>query len=306
MIIFLYGQDDFRSSRKLKEIIEHYQQVHQSKMGLNLLDLEEQSFEDFRDRFQTKTIFQQTKLFVLKNAFTNKDFEKGFLDQKTKFLQSKNVIVFYQRGEVDKKDPLFVFLNKKAKVQKFEPLKQKELLAWIIEGFDQRKRKIKLPVAKLLLQFTGNDLWRISREIEKLAVFKKGEILKKDVELLVHPDLEQNIFKTIDLIAWNRKKEALNSIQQHLEKGDSPLYLLSMISYQFRRMLVMKDHLRNGGSIWHLGWHPFAAKKTYYLSKRFTFDRLKDIYQKILKTDLEIKSGRIDPETGLELLLSQI
>ena len=54
------------------------------------------------------------------------------------------------------------------------------------------------------------------------------------------------------------------------------------------------------------GLHPFVVKKTYYAVQQFTFKELQEIYQKIFKIDLEIKTGKIEPATALDLLVSEL
>jgi DNA polymerase III delta subunit len=52
--------------------------------------------------------------------------------------------------------------------------------------------------------------------------------------------------------------------------------------------------------------HPFVVKKSYQQANKFTLQELKKIYQKIFKADLDIKTGKITPETALDLLLTEI
>jgi DNA polymerase III delta subunit len=54
------------------------------------------------------------------------------------------------------------------------------------------------------------------------------------------------------------------------------------------------------------GLHPFVVQKSSYLCNQFSMSDLKKIYQKIFQVDSEIKTGKIDSEMALELLLSGI
>jgi len=151
----------------------------------------------------------------------------------------------------------------------------------------------------------------MSNEIKKLASFKNNKTVRtEDIKLLVRSKIETDIFKTIDAIADKNKKQALNLLHKHLEKGDSPLYLLSMINYQFRNLLAVKDLIEKqipyNIILKRSGLHPFVVKKSYYQSQKFTFQELKKIYQKIFKKDLDIKTGRIQPEIALDLLIAEI
>lgn len=305
MIIFLYGEDDFRSQQKLNEIIKHYKKIHQTGFNLKYFDFEKQEFNDFRDSFQTKSMFREKKLFVLKNFFSNQEFKQKFLANKNQFLNSQNTIVFFQKGEPNKKNSLFLFLNKKAKTQQFRPLKIGQLENWIKKELKSQETPIESPALKLLISYSNNNLWQLSNEIKKLVHYKAStknkKITKQDIEKLVAPKIELNIFKTIDAIAEKNKQKALFLIRQHLEKGESPLYLLAMISFQFRNLLMVKEK-----STRSLNMHPFVLRKSLWLSQKFTFQQLKQIYQKIAQIDLGIKTGKIEPGLALDLFIAGI
>ena len=127
---------------------------------------------------------------------------------------------------------------------------------------------------------------------------------------MVRSKIETDIFKTIDAIAEKNKKRALELLHKHLEKGDSPLYLLSMINYQFRNLLIVKDFIERCKPyniiLRKSGLHPFVVKKSYYQSQKFSFQELKKIYRKVFQIDLNIKTGRIESEMALDLLIAEI
>jgi DNA polymerase-3 subunit delta len=161
--------------------------------------------------------------------------------------------------------------------------------------------------------FTGLDkklhfhLFEFSHSKNKLSCYKVGgTVNKEDVEKLVRPNTENEIFKTIEAIASKNKKLALSLMHKHLENGDNALYLLSMIAYQFRNLLIIKELSAQGGQAKNSGLHPFVVQKSSYLCNQFTIEHLKKIYQKIFQVDSDIKTGKIEPELALDLLLSEI
>jgi len=117
MIIFLFGKDSFRSLKKLKEVINKYQEKYEKSLSFEEFN-SNTNFKDFRDQFQTKSIFQENKLLVLKDIFSNSKFKKEFLESEIDFAKSKHIIVFRETEEVKKKDPLFVYLKKKQQVSR--------------------------------------------------------------------------------------------------------------------------------------------------------------------------------------------
>jgi len=346
MIIFLYGQDTYRSRQKLKEIIEQYKKIHKSGLNLICLDGENLKFEDFRDTTRQTPMFAEKKLLILSNIFANQDFKEKFFKDSKDFLELKDTILFYEENEISGEDKFFNFLKSKTETQSFQPLGGEKLKNWARQEFSKLKTEISPEAVNRLINFVGDDLWRLSNEIKKLVNYRaspqrgeggkenevffdckkegKGEedrsssspfaatreINVEDIELLVKPKIETAIFKTIDAIAQKNKKQALSLIHQHLEKGDSPLYLLSMINFQFRNLLMIKDLVERRRPYYSIlkttRLHPFVVKKSCQQASKFTLPELKKIYQKIFQADLNIKTGRTGPEMALDLFLTEI
>jgi len=312
MIIFLYGQDTYRSRKKLDEIIEGYKKIHKTGLNLKQLSVKETRFQDFSDKLKITSMFDEKKLIVLENIFFNQRFQEEFLKNAKDLIKSKDIIIVYEKDSIDKRNRFFKFLKKEAKSQDFELLEGRKLENWARREFGKHQGvEIDPETLKMFVDYVGSNLWSFSNEIKKLVNYrKKGRIGKKDIELLVRPKIEIDIFKTIDSIAQKDKKQALKLLNKHLEKGDSPLYLLSMINFQFRNLLIIKELIESRKTYSTIlrksGLHPFVAKKTYFQSQKFNFEELKKIYQKIFQVDLDIKTGKIKPELALEMLIIQI
>lgn len=311
MIIFIYGPDTYRSHQKLNEIVEHYKKIYQQGLNLKRFNLENASFKDFKDEIQQISMFKGKKLIILINAFSNSEFKEKFKKDKQFFKEIEDVILFYEDKKILESDSFTKFLKKQGESQKFELLEGQKLSSWVREEFKKRQTEIAEFGLSQLINFAGNDTWRLSNEIEKLVLYKAGKskIEANDVEILVAPKIKSEIFETIDLLAKREKTRALELIQKHLEKGDSPFYLLSMINFQFRNLIMIKSYgpssnLFNIGPA--TGMHPFVIKKTIDLAKGFSFEELKKSFQKIFEADLAMKSGKVGAEEGLKMLVADI
>lgn len=307
MIIFLYGQDSYRSRQKLNEIINRYKEAHKSELSLRRFEGKDLAFDDFKNEFQTASMFKEKKLLILDNVFSNKEFKEEFLKNSARLAKTDDVIVFYENNKVALNDSLFKFLKKNAKIQEFETISGQKLRNWLKREFEKRQANIEPMAQDRLINFVGNDLWQLSNEIEKLSAFRKKDVIKpEDINLLVKPKIENDIFKTIDAIGMNNKKQALNLLHKHIEKGDNPVYLLAMISYQFRNILQIKDLIERGKPLVSSKLHPFVIRKTSQQAKSFSIGELKKIYRKIFEVDYNIKTGKIEPQTALDLLIAEI
>jgi len=314
MILFLHGKDTYRMKEKLKEIIESYKRANRNSLSLKFFDCQKKSeniLKTLKDNLCQPSIFKEKKLIILTNPLSDADFKEQFLKEKKFFLESDNIIVFYQEADFNKNNSLFNFLKKNVKTQEFELLSGIKLKNWVKKQFNDYKAKIDERALDLLLKYVGSDLWRMNNEILKLVNYGKDNLItEKDVVLQVRSNIEAEIFKTIDAIASKKKGTALNFLQRHIDKGDSPLYLFSMINYQFRNLLIVKDFMEKGQPynviIKKSGLHPFVVKKTYSSCRQFSLGELKKIYQNIFQIDLNIKTGKINPEVALDLLVATI
>ena len=310
MIYFIYGEDSYRSKEKLEEIILGYKKVHKSGLNLIYIDAKELSFKDFYSNFKIASMFAEKKLIILKNVFLNVKFQEEFLENIKNLENLKDIVIVYENCACDQRTKIFKSLQKYAKCQEFDYLQPANLKKWASQKFEKNNVKINLDALDLLINFVKNDLWQMANEINKLSNYRKDSVVKKeDVELLVKPNIENDIFKTIDALASKNKKLALTLFHKHIDNGDFPLYLLSMVAYQFKNLLIIKDLMETQPYAMiakKSGLHPFVVQKSYYLCNQFSMDQLKKIYQKIFQADLDIKTGKIEAETALDLLLSEI
>ena len=185
-----------------------------------------------------------------------------------------------------------------------------QLKKWIVGEFKKNQCDIEVNALNLLIEYVKHDMWRLFQEIQKLSNYKKGVVTKEDVMLLVRPSIENYIFETIDSLASKNKKQAMVLLKNHINAGESPLYMLSMIAYQFRNFLVVKDALDRKVPYYLIakssGLHPFVVQKSMQLATRFSMENLQTIYRNIFEVDEAMKTGKIDPEMALEMLVAEL
>ena len=309
MIYFIFGEDSYRSREKLEEITGEYKRVHKS--GLNLIYINAVDFDEFYNSFKAVSMFSEKKLIIVKDVFGNIKFQEDFSEKIKKIKESTDIIIVYENKTADKRTKFFKGLQKYAKCQEFNHLQGVSLKKWVASQFEKSKAKINDEALSLLTTYSNGNLWELSNEINKLSNYKAGSVVERgDVELMARPAVENDIFKTIESLALKDKKQALSLVYKHLERGDNPLYLLSMISYQFKNLLIIKElqgvHTPYGEMAKKSGLHPFVVQKTSYMCDRFSMQDLKKIYLRIFQIDSDIKIGKIDSETALDLFIAEV
>lgn len=306
MLYFLYGEDDFRLSKKIKEIEAQYRKVNKAALAVEKFNCPNSAFKEVWDKFLQQSMFVAKKLFFLGDAMSaDESFKKDFIKKIKEIVASSDIMVIFQVGKIKKTDKLMAAILKASKSQEFSLLDKARLKKWAEKELVRLSAKIDEAALLELLKNSGSNLWALSNEIAKLASYSKN-ITIKDVSLFTRGNLQAEIFSTIDLIANKDKKTALGKIKSHLDMGDNPFYLLSMIAYQFRNLLAIKTSPKQALSARSLGMHPFVFQKSQSQANRFSLEELKKIYQQIMLTDLSLKTSNIAADEALKMLIAEI
>ena len=323
MIIFLYGEDGFRSQEKLKGIKDKFLEKNSSGSGLSYFDFEEDKnipLFAIKEAFGSKGLFFEKQLVIMKNllAVAPKDFivkTVDFLKSLKNISEDKDlVVIFWEKGKTNEKNELFKFLLKNSKSQKLDLLSGTKLAAWINSEMEKENDKVKIApkAAGELISYSGGDLAVIQNEIKKLANYKsEGVIDENDVELLVKEKISSNIFEAIEAISSGNKKLALSLLHKQLQKGEDPIYVLMMYVYQLRNFLKVSEYFEKGERNNYdiakkAGLHPFVVQKILGQISAFPIERLKKIYKKLQIIDEKIKTGKGEIKVELDRFIVEI
>lgn len=181
---------------------------------------------------------------------------------------------------------------------------------WIIKrAQDVYETSIEPQAAMALAGVTQGDLRRADNELFKLVSYVGGEraISEADVALLTPYVAEASVFEMVDALAEGRGQAALALVYRLLGQEQDVFSIFGMIIRQFRLLLLAKDFLTSGGYPAELAKtlsvHPYVAEKVAKQSRAFELDQLERIYRALHDYDLQIKTGRIEPELALDLLI---
>jgi DNA polymerase-3 subunit delta len=95
------------------------------------------------------------------------------------------------------------------------------------------------------------------------------------------------------------------------EKQHPPQLLHSMIVRQYRQVLVAQAMLREGYGAAQIGErlgiaHSYPLQKVIDQASRYPADKLEQAFRRLLESDAAIKTGLMDVETALELLIVEL
>lgn len=318
MILFLYGEDSFRSRLKMLEYKKRFQKKYGSGGSLTVIDCAEKKDVNFPEIAGSHGLFSPVRLVVIKNLLNQLSNEKQeeireFLKSNKNIAISKEaVIVFWEEDEPKKTNALFKYFQKNAKLERFEKLEGIKLNRWIetrLKEINPKAKISRLAIEKLIVYTTG-DTEHINNELCKLANYK-DKINEDDVDRLVSARLSSNIFETIENASAGNKKKALLLLHQQLENKEDPFYILSMYAYQFRNLLKIGEYYWKGlndrfSISQKTGLHPYVIQKSLPQLRNLSLVKLKDAFSRIQKIDLEAKTGKMDISLALDKFLVEL
>lgn len=310
MIIFLYGRDSYRLKQNLEKITDEYKKKY-SGLGYSTLDFSEQDgFTALHDAVKTVSFFDEKRLIVLKDAFSEAKRVAGLIKTWDLANDKQRILVFVENADeaqlVKQNKEFFAALIAQPNVIKYlELLDGKQLENWVVKEFKSAGFEADPTAIKKLVSYVGQDSWHLSQEIMKLANYGGGLhlITPEDIDLLVRPKEDFNIFQIVDAVAGKNKSKAATLIHNCLAVGEDPYYIFSMIVYQLRNLLRVKSLIKNAvpyvSIVKKTGLNPFVVKKTHEQCRNYDIDELRRLFTSLVQIDIDAKSGLMDMENGL-------
>jgi DNA polymerase-3 subunit delta len=313
MIIFLYGEDNYRLAENRESVIKSYQAKHGS--GFNFFRIDGTSASallEATEALKSISLFSEVKLVLVSNIFAKAETAEGIHELLQKYdiaTDPKIVVLATHGGTVSQAKPkeLFTFLsNSKNLVRDFGAMEGVKLQNWIKKETEVRGASFGPGALNRFLAVGGTDSWARIHNIEKLANYSRGPIAAAAVDLLIKTEIEPNVFEFIDALGSGRKAQAFSLLCAELAYGRDPYYLLSMVMYQFRNMLMVKDFADRNIPAQQIaqkaGIHPFVVKKMLSAISRLSLADIKRLYQEVIDLEQGTKQGRRDLEDGLYTL----
>jgi DNA polymerase-3 subunit delta len=327
MLYILYGQDDFSLNQALEDIKAGLGDRETVATSTTRLEGQHLAFGELRNKCDAVPFLCSHRLVMVDGLLGRFEEKQGkpragkgrlgnglgeweSLDSYVKQMTETTVLVLVD-GEVKGNNALLKRLAPLAEVKAFPLLKSDALKAWIRQRVKREGGNIKPQAVNLLSELIGGDLWAMDGEIQKLLLYSQERpISEDDVRQLVSCIQEANIFALVDAVAEGRMELAQRVLHRLYDEGMQPLYILVMITRQFRLIALARD-LGKGLSRLQiqdrLGLkHSYAVDKALSQAQLYDFEGIKRAYDKLLETDLAIKTGKYSDKLALELLVTEL
>ncbi len=256
---------------------------------------------------ETMPFFSDYRLIVLENTGLLKKAAEGVSEHFEQFPDS--TIVIMVEDEVDGRNSLYKWFQKHGYVAKLDMPDEKKLIAWIRKLCAEEGMTIEDTAVFYMIEHMGTEMFLLKNELEKLFSYcaTKNTITIEDIRQVCIDEADDKMFDMLDAIGGKNQKKALKLYHDLLELRRPAMQILSLLTRHYNILLQVESLYKasiDSKTIASLcGIPPFTVKK--YVNQSLAFDnhQLKQMLERCIETDQEIKTGLIKDTVGVELLI---
>lgn len=319
--MLIFGEEPLLNEEEIKAVRQLLTPDFEP-LNYTLMDEKNIDVDKLIETMEAVPFMDEFRLIVLRNSEIFKSGEKGLKkeeeDNLLKYLEnpSPTSVLIFAPHEVDKRSSLYKKIKKHHKVIESKRLEMLPLKKWCMEQGKGLTLSLKEDLWQLFITRSGylhkdseRDLSFLHQELSKLAALtgKGQQIGEEEIRGLFPAEVEGDVFRFTDYVTKGQTKSALLLYHELIEKGESPLMLLSMLARQFsliaRCHLLIKQGYNSAVIAQKLDIHPYAAKKAVESTKYLDRKQARDLLRTCLDTEFRIKTGRLREAIGVELIV---
>lgn len=316
-IYYLYGIEEYFLDSLEKNIKKTFDDP--VKLNIKIFDDETiKPLEIYKHLIALPTM-NDKKLIICKNI----KFMKGKTTKEAKTLLESlesnlgsNILVIIEKEQkkgYDKfytKDNLFLeYAKKNGKFLNSTRLDESDYIKYLVNFFKKADVLIDKNELTYLVNKCGKDLYNLFSEAGKIVSFIKpgDKVTKKLIDEICVRNLDDNVFRLIDMINQNKKTEATKLYLDLLSEGKNPMEIFINLSYNYANLIVVKDLIEKSKSLRDIceitELRDFQVRNYMNASKYVSIEGLKERIKKI--TDLNHRNMKQELSSNLmmELML---
>lgn len=271
-------------------------------------DLEDDSLYSLIDELVTVSLFDSPKFVVVKNAE-----ELGGASEKVALelfsaindRDSQNVVIFLFTKDIDFKNQNIQKLKKYTTYFDMR-VKNVSLEEYAKESFSNEGYQIADSTVHLLASYV-DSLSSLQRAIEILKTYKIEDknILPSDIEKMVQKPLDENVYNLVDAVLSHHTKKVFEIYKDLKIRNVPSSYLISLLINKFQEMYNVSILIKANMSKDEIAsLFKVSPGRAYYMvqnARSSNLTKIMDNLDYLNQLDMNIKTGKIDQDLGLEL-----
>jgi len=274
-LYWLEGEEEYAIDQVLDYAEQQILPPAESSFNLHLFYGRDTDWATILNACMRYPMFAEKQVVILKEAQSMKDLQKlePYLN---KPLSSTLLFIAYKGKRVDKRTKLAKTLKEKGVMLTTRKLYENELPDWTNALVKSKGLTISNKALHLLIDHIGNDLSRISNEIDKIIINleTRKEITEDDIEKYVGISKEYNVFELQDALMKRDLYKAMR-IAQYFESNpkSAPIQLVLPSLYNFFSKIQMINTTSSGNEktlAFSIGVPEFKIKDYIQAAKRYS------------------------------------
>ena len=194
----------------------------------------------------------------------------------------------------------------------YDSPKAYEVPRWIVGEARRLGHAIDQPTATLIADLAGHKLGLLQLVVDQLSLYvgPGRPITRGDVTTVLTATREHSVFELVDAVGERRMVPAITHLHAMLAHKEPPLRILSMLTRHVRQLWQVKELKSRGQNVQaiqkELSLHQFVAKKLYAQSNHFDAVTLRRTYDRLYRTNIQLKSKGYDESLVMERLVMDL
>jgi DNA polymerase III subunit delta len=309
-VYLLAGPDTLLKEEALKNFQKLFLAGDDSGLNIDRFDGDTSAASEILGAFRTLAFLGGRRLIVVRRAQELSSAEANLLADGLA-APSENALVLLWDEKADNLNVLVQSVKSAGVVCTFWAPFENQMPAWIQDRAKSFGKGMSFDAARALLDAVGPSLPELAQELDKLSLYArdKKNIELSDVEAL-RPDNPALQFLEFDRAFWRKDvPEFLHLMEIRRAQGDPPEVLISHMVRIYRKLFFSKTLLaekkvsREDVASQVMRIRTRQPQEDFMTALNgFSWEDLLEGLESLLKADRDLKTGRLDPDTGLTAL----
>jgi DNA polymerase-3 subunit delta len=316
MLFLVHGDNVLAQEELVSSLVEEHADSDFADLGTEHLE-PPLTLGDVRRACDTLPFMGGKRIVIIRNALSGKA-NASLAEEVAEYLERlppTTLLVLWEERSLSKKHPVLAAVGRlDGEVRHATVPHPRDLPRWIVQRTRHYGASIDRGAVALLAQNIGPRLHQLDQEIRKVIIYRgdAGPITVEDVRVMVpYVESADVVFDMVDALGKRNPQIAARHLHRLLGDADEhPLRIFGMIVRQFRLLIQARWLMDRGRTekdiVKRLRLHPYVGKKIRQQATYFNLEQLREAYRLLLDADLAMKTGRLDYEAALDLLVAQL
>lgn len=306
--LLLHGEERFLVDERARTVLEAWTKGLVSDFGLEVLEGQGLTSARLQDAVLQAPFLDPYRLVHVRMVAANR---AESLAAALAEIPPTTRIVITLHGRIGATNKLAkAVVAAKGSVEEMQHLKGRALTEWAARRA-QEKYELTSNIAAQVVRASPPDLSVIDSELNKLAAYKASgaQLTPAAVQELIAGGREDEIFRLTDNLVPSPTTQAFEIARNLTRSGLQPTSVAYRMARHIALVLEVKARQERGETLHQIQddmpEHNFVVQKAYDAAQQATSRRLEEALKAIRDYEWEVKSGQVDADLGLDVLLTR-